>query len=123
MEAWHIANDYLRRYSWSLSPPKPSRKKAAAAGTNNGDDDDDWEDVEREELSPTSSSFDDYYYDDDKERQQQQHEPLIWTLRHSHNPTTSPSRVLFGTILLAGIVLTVLKLLQIGWHDGAAPLS
>lgn len=123
MEAWHIANDFLRRYSWSLSPPKPSRKKAAAAATN-GDDDDDWEDVEREELSPTSS-FDDYYYDDDKEQQQQQQQqqPLIWALRHSHNPTTSPCRVLFGTILLACIVLTVLKLLQIGWHNDDAPFS
>jgi hypothetical protein len=95
MEAWHIADDYLRRNSWSMSPTTKSSGKAT----------DSHDVMERQEELSTTSSL----------QVEEEDQPLL-TLRHSHNPRSSPLRVLFGTLLLSLMILLVVKMLQIRFH-------
>jgi hypothetical protein len=64
-----------------------------------------------------------YNHDDDVERQElhvcengkvEDEERSVLTLSHSHNPKSSPSRVFFGTLLLALMIYTVVKMLSVG---------
>jgi hypothetical protein len=98
MEAWDIADDFFRRYSWWWWSSSPTHITMATTTYSNLDDDDNA--VERQELQVW-----------DKNGVDENIRSLL-TLRHSHNPKSSPSRLFVGVVLLVLVIYAVVKMLS-----------
>jgi hypothetical protein len=97
MEAWDIANNSFRRYSWWLSSSSPTVTMTTNTSYNHDD-----EAVERQELQVW-----------DKDEGDDEIRSSLLMLRHTHNPKSSPSRVFVGTMLLALMIYIVVKMLSV----------
>jgi hypothetical protein len=97
MEVWDIADQYFQDH------PSSSPEVVVVPDRRENRTEEKGADVENNKLR----NFDLASKNEDSES-------LI--LRHSHNPKSTPRRILMGTAVLAFILFIVLKMLSMGWH-------